>query len=204
MSYDRGDDDGLREPSAGHGGDGAGVVSHEEISVHPGANTARSLDSPSAESIADTALHSGWLGKRGYTLHCLPTWKRRFCILKGQYLFKFDSPTADHPKGAPIPVLGITCTLGPVDPKPSDHSHTMTLSTLRKDYVMGAASREELQAWMDVIAVAKNRAIKQQLGHLPLSESDAFANRSGDLLTQKRLDRETDEVEHSQVHSVAY
>jgi hypothetical protein len=80
----------------------------------------------------------------------------------------------------------------------------MVISTLRKDYVVGAGSAEELAAWIHAVAVAKARVIKQQLGHAPLSDSDAFANRSGDLLTQKRLNRETDELEHSQVHSVAY
>ena len=99
------------------------------------------------------------------------------------------------PKGAPIPVLGLQCTVGPVDPHASEHSHTMTLATIRKEYYVGAGSAEELEAWIDAIARAKSHSIKQQLGHVPQSDSDDFANRSGAFLTQRRLDRESEEVE---------
>jgi hypothetical protein len=77
----------------GGGGSGPGALrSHESISVHGGAGAACSIESPSAEALSDCA-HSGWLGKRGYHLGCVPSWKRRFFILKGNYIFKFDSPT---------------------------------------------------------------------------------------------------------------
>ena len=71
----------------------------------------------------------------------------------------------------------------------------MTLSTLRKEYVVGAGSAEELLAWTEAIARAKALSIKQSLGHAPMSTSDEYANRSGAFLTQKRLDRETEEME---------
>jgi len=71
----------------------------------------------------------------------------------------------------------------------------MTLATIRKEYYVGAGSAEELEAWIDAIARAKSHSIKQQLGHVPQSDSDDFANRSGAFLTQRRLDRESEEVE---------
>lgn len=76
------------------GGDGGGGegVSHDEIAVETGVGAARHIEAPSAESLID-CVHSGWMSKRGYKMGCVPSWKRRFFILKGQYLFKFSSPT---------------------------------------------------------------------------------------------------------------
>ena len=74
------------------GSGAADSISHEEIQIHADAHAARSVDAPTAESLGD-CIHSGWLSKRGHKLGCLPSWKRRFCILKGAYLFKYESPT---------------------------------------------------------------------------------------------------------------
>ena len=186
--------------SSGAGGDGGGL-SPDDIVLQPSHSAVqvrhmpRSLENPSAEVIAEGAPRVGWMSKRGYKVGCIPSWKRRWFILRGGYLFKYDSPMGSSPKGSPIPILGLTWTMGPVDPKPSEHSHTITLSTLRREYVLGAGSAEELQGWIDDITAAKSLVIKQGLGHAPVSEGDEFAARAGEFLTQKRLDRETDELE---------
>lgn len=73
----------------------------------------------------------------------------------------------------------------------------MTLSTIRKDYVLGAVDVETLQLWIDAIARARALTIKQELGHAPVSDSEAFANRSGAFLTQRKLDLEQEQVEES-------
>lgn len=75
----------------------------------------------------------------------------------------------------------------------------MILSTIRKEYVIGCESEAELQEWITAIAHAKSLTIKQELGHAPISDSEAFANRSGAYLTQKRIERETDEAEQSRL-----
>lgn len=138
------------------------------------------------------------LGVAGYDRQagacaCASEWLIRGCM---RCLCVFDCVRqGSAPKGAPIPVLGLQCTVGPVDPHASEHSHTMVLSTIRKETVVGAGSAEELEAWVEAISRAKSHSIKQQLGHVPQSDSDDFANRSGAFLTQRRMDRETEEVE---------
>ncbi len=74
------------------------AVSHDEIQIHADAHAARSVEVPSAESLSE-CQHSGWLSKRGLKFGCLPSWKRRFFILKGQYIFKFESPTVSRRAG---------------------------------------------------------------------------------------------------------
>jgi hypothetical protein len=77
--------------------DGLGGVSHDEIAIQSG-ELAR-IECPTAESLSDSPLKAGWLTKRGYKLGCMPTWKRRYFILKGQYIFKFESPTVSWRHG---------------------------------------------------------------------------------------------------------
>ena len=82
--------------NGGHsdGVDDGQAVSPNDVFVdaEPGVGAARHIEAPTAESLID-CVHSGWMSKRGYKMGCVPSWKRRFFILKGQYLFKFSSPT---------------------------------------------------------------------------------------------------------------
>src|SRR5688572_8619340 len=64
--------------------DDAGI-SHDEIAIRSG--ELHHIECPTAESL-ESPMKAGWLTKRGYKLGCLPTWKRRWFILKGQYIFK--------------------------------------------------------------------------------------------------------------------
>jgi hypothetical protein len=48
-------------------------------------------DSPPASSLTNP-YHAGYLFKAGMVYGCVPTWKHRWCIVKGGYLFKYSSP----------------------------------------------------------------------------------------------------------------
>lgn len=62
-----------------------------------------SLDAPPAAALTNPA-HAGFLFKLGVTYGCWPTWKKRYCIVKGGFLFKYSSPSSSKPKGTPIPI----------------------------------------------------------------------------------------------------
>jgi hypothetical protein len=73
----------------------------------------------------------------------------------------------------------------------------MVLSTLRKEYVLGGVDQADLEEWIAAMAKARATTIKQELGHAPISATQAFANRSGEFLTQKGLERENEAAEES-------
>lgn len=79
------------DDDAADGGGAGGIVDHDSIHIHS-LHAERDPSNPSAESLSPGS-HEGWLTKRGWKLGCVPVWKRRWFILKGQYIFKFESPT---------------------------------------------------------------------------------------------------------------
>jgi hypothetical protein len=144
-------------------------------------------DAPSVASLVNPYC-DGYLFKHGVTYGCWPTWKRRYCIVKGGFLFKFSSPNSSKPKGTPIPLTD--CEIDGVDlpaaaaaaAKKADPSanvqHTLygvRLSTLIHEYTFGCVSEEERSHWIRKLRTHKQLAIKQMMGHAPVSADEQFA-----------------------------
>jgi len=164
----------------------------------------RMAGKPSAQSLKNP-MQSGWLSKRGVLYGCYPIWKKRWFILKGAYIFKYENQNGSEPKGLPISVLMIeisTSAVATLNPDPQ-WPCVFTLSTLRKDYTLASETAEDRDLWIAKINQAKALAIKQNLGHAPISQDDRVANENGDWLNEKRLEHEREESvrEHSTIGS---
>lgn len=146
-------------------------------------------------------LHTGYLWKLGTKYMCVDDWRRRYFVLKSGYLFKFESPTAGKPKGVPI-------SLQDAQVRELDETQTggrefcFEIDLIRKKYVIAADSQDALDLWLEVLENQKQVAIRQQLGHLPISQEDAWVNAVGDHLTARKL-REEERVEAARVDSTA-
>lgn len=92
-------------------------------------------------------------------------WRERYFILSGSYLFRFESEHGDAPKGVPIPVEACTFNAEDVD-EGGDRQHLIHISSLRKNYVLKADTREVRDEWVAVLKQSKLRATKERLGHL--------------------------------------
>jgi len=149
----------------------------------------RITESPSALSLVHP-VHSGFVEKQGVTFGCIPAWKRRYLVLKAGYLFKFESERRAKPKGVPIPLPDAEWKATPTDKKP----FCFTISTIRKQYVFSAANYHDMTQWLSVLAQQKLIAIKQTLGHLPLSEDDRYANAAGEFLCKKKLEAPSEQL----------
>ena len=174
--------------------------------------------------------HAGWLLKRHE--RCLnlcpswmpgtrPTWRRRYCVLRGEYLFRFAGAHARKPKGTPISLRGMTAAfVGEADEEyepPSNDAYDdsaagasaagtgaddggklgylFRVATLRKEFVFGAPTREARAAWVRALRAAKQHAIKCALGHAKRGDGDAFANTQGARLVQQKRAFEAHEAE---------
>jgi PH domain len=145
-------------------------------------------------------LHTGWVGKRGSRCICLATWKPRFLILKGAYLFKYASDEADVPIGAPIPIVDAKWQRIESDDPARPHGFSMTL--VRKRYMFSVGSNEEVTEWLRVLSDQRIIAYKQMMGHLPCSQDDNFANGAGELLTKRRLTQSAAVNQHVDSHQL--
>jgi hypothetical protein len=149
----------------------------------------RVTESPSVFSLVHP-VHSGFIEKQGVTFGCIPTWKRRYLVLKAGYLFKFESERGAKPKGVPIPLPEAEWAATPLDKKP----FCFTISTIRKQYLFSATNYHDMTQWLSVLSQQKLIAIKQAMGHLPLSEDDRYANAAGEFLCKKKLEAPVDQV----------
>lgn len=145
-------------------------------------------------------LHSGYLDKKHYYLSglldgccagCSFTWKRRYFVVKGGYLFRFGKAGAAKPKGTPIPLDGATIGAAPDD---EGDETCLEVSTVRKSCILRAPSVEERDEWIRLLRVAKRQAIKVSMGHVHLADDERTAADLGAEMVQAQLRREAEET----------
>eukprot|EP00467_Chlorarachnion_reptans_P020930 CAMPEP_0114503680 /NCGR_PEP_ID=MMETSP0109-20121206/9782_1 /TAXON_ID=29199 /ORGANISM="Chlorarachnion reptans, Strain CCCM449" /LENGTH=161 /DNA_ID=CAMNT_0001681735 /DNA_START=232 /DNA_END=714 /DNA_ORIENTATION=- len=140
---------------------------------------------PSARSLRNP-IKSGWLYKyKSGTCGMCPSWRRRWVVLQGGYLFKFENKDSKKPKGLPISVTESQIS---IDGSESDDLRKiMRISSIAKQQLFYAEDNSEILRWLSAIQTAKNQAIKQRLGHLEIGEDDAYARRAGETLERTKL-----------------
>ncbi len=69
------------------------------------------------------------------------------------------------------------------------------LSTLRDVCWLRAGSTAERDHWIATLREARRTTIRQQLGHVPLSEDERLLRKAGTGLVRARLRREMEETE---------
>ena len=119
-----------------------------------------------------------------------PIFRRRFVVLKGAYIFKFADEQGTRPKGTPLPVEALV-----VEQLEPD---LISIRTLRKEWVMRVAA-PEVPGWLSAIRLAKQRAIRESMGHAPIDMDDAGSNAVGSRLFDQSLKREAAEADGMQM-----
>ena len=150
---------------------------------------------PSAPQLAARCDRSGYMEKRrerclGLCPCAEPIYRRRFVVLKGAFLFKFATEQGVRPKGTPLPVEALT-----VEQLEPD---LLSIRTLRKEWVMRLPPAE-LPTWVAAIRRARQRAIRESMGHAPVAVDDAGSNEAGRRLFNTAQKREMKEAEGMQM-----
>ena len=153
--------------------------------------------SPSAQSLLSLVPtpYSGYVEKKNnsiwsYYLPCIfKQWKRRFFVLIGNYLFRFDSENGEKPKGIPIPLDSSKISIKNIE------ECTFEVWMIRKLYTMRASSKDECRKWVKILNDRKADAIRENLGHVHVSQSVKLANKVGTNLVKLKLEKEIKEIE---------
>ena len=100
-----------------------------------------------------------------------PSWKQRYLILCGSFLYKFNNQGSKKTKGSPFPVettdvdiAGISalpelCTL------PPGYSGMFSVSTLRREHYYAVLDNEEAAMWVRSLNEARQATITRNMGH---------------------------------------
>lgn len=101
-----------------------------------------------------------------------PTWKERYLIQIGNYVYRFKSPTSSTPKGAPVALEQVDVRLMTSSEDgvefvqtPPSVGAVVVVSTYRKKQYYGVATREEALTWINSIQDGKQEATRRGMGH---------------------------------------
>ena len=151
---------------------------------------------PSAQSLLSlNPTHSGYLEKKNssiwsYYLPCFfKQWKQRYFVIIGNYLFRFDSENGEKPKGIPIPLDSSKISILNIE------EFTFEVWMIRKLYTFKASSKDECRKWVRLLNDRKAEAIRENLGHAPLSKSIKLTNKVATNLVKSKLEKEIKEIE---------
>lgn len=113
-------------------------------------------------------------------------WKRRCFVLVGSFLFRFDSDHGDKLKGVPIPIDVATISLG--------EDGEFIVGLIRKKYHIKVESAAEAQAWIQALRERKHLAIKENMGHSPLTPGVKSLNKKAMIAFNRKLKWEEKEA----------
>ena len=66
----------------------------------------------------------------------------------------------------------------------------LELKTIRKTYIFRGIDKADCLAWISAIEERKHMSIKEKMGHAPLQEEVAKANKAAEKLFNEKLRRE--------------
>jgi hypothetical protein len=118
-----------------------------------------------------------------YVMPCLfPKWKKRFFVVVGNFLFRYENENANSPKGMPVPLNA--CFLKVID------NRSFELSTVRKSYIIRTDTDNDAYNWIMAIKMRQSDAIREQMGHIVTPEDVKRINKSGQILVKERIKKD--------------
>jgi hypothetical protein len=97
-------------------------------------------------------------------------------------LFRYTTEDGTKPKGVPIALESST-----IKKSNDDGGMSFLVIQLDKTYTFRCSSLTECKAWMIAISERKSQAIREKLGHAPVTNSVQKANKAGLYLLQEKL-----------------
>jgi len=99
-----------------------------------------------------------------------PTWKQRYLILCGSFLYKFKDQTSEVPKGSPFALETVNVDIfTDSNPEfgnlPPGFTSIFSVSTLRRQHHYAVADLDEARVWIRSIREARQETITRNMGH---------------------------------------
>ena len=175
-------------------------------------------DTVGVEDLLELSYKSGHLMKRSTSVwvsilpvwlsSCLglETWKKRYFVVVGGYLYKFSDDLAEKIKGTPVPLE--SCTIRELrydEQKPELHEendaygplpYCFELAMLRKKVMLQAQDARESRSWCTALKNRRSLAIRENLGHSPLDPRVKALNAKAKNMCDYKLQREAEESQN--------
>jgi hypothetical protein len=126
---------------------------------------------------------------------CLPSWKQRYLILCGSFLYKYKDQSSQVPKGEPFHVETATAKIvmkeySPhVGSLPPGFDTIFSVSTMRRKHYYAVRDNEEAMIWIRSMQQARQEAITRNMGHaqhVPYPKSWQYFDSLGKSLVKSK------------------
>jgi hypothetical protein len=124
-----------------------------------------------------------------------PSWRQRYLILCGSFLYKFKDDTGVVPKGAPFDVETLaTATaddqvVAEFASMPPGYTAIFCVSTLRRRHYYAVADQEESMIWVRSLLQARQETVTRNMGHasnIPYPKSWSYFDSLGKGLVRSK------------------
>lgn len=142
-----------------------------------------------------------------------PSWKQRYLILCGSYLYKFKDRSSRIPKGAPFDLEGIQMdmvqlgrddSIPEIGSLPPGYERIFSVVTLRRRHYYAVADTEEALLWVRSLQEARQAVITRKMGHtnsLPYPQTWTYFDSLGKSLVRTK-ERIRDRMEESRIREM--
>ena len=141
-----------------------------------------------------------------------PTWKQRYLVVCGSYIYKFKDRTSTTPKGSPIDIESMdveivrstSASIGVVSPLPPGYTSIFCVSTFRKKNYYAVIDNEEGNVWVQTLLDARQDVITRRMGHanqVPYPKSWTYYDSLGKGLV-KTKERVRDRLEETRLREM--
>lgn len=126
---------------------------------------------------------------------CRPSWKQRYLILCGSFLYKFKDQSSKVPKGEPFHVETSNVKIVKTDQSPHvgslppGFSIIFCVSTLRRKHYYAVRDTEEAMLWIRSMQEARQETITRNMGHsnhVPYPKSWQYFDSLGKSLVKSK------------------
>ena len=144
----------------------------------------------------------------------IPSWKERYLILCGSYLYKYQDRSSSVPKGSPFDIETINTDIihihndilsdVQIGDLPTGYTSIFVVSTLRRKHYYAVSNNEEAMIWVRSINDARQEAITMNMGHatnVPYPSSWKYFNTLGKSLVKSKI-RIKNRMEQSQLNEM--
>jgi hypothetical protein len=124
-----------------------------------------------------------------------PSWKQRYLVICGSYLYKFKNEASAVPKGSPFEVQSLDVDVSgneafsEISQIPPGFSTVFCVSTLRRKHYYAVADKDEALIWVRSLQEARQESITRNMGHashIPYPKSWSYFDSLGRNLIQSK------------------
>lgn len=117
-------------------------------------------------------------------------WQKRYLVLLGNYLYRFETDRSEKTKGLPISIDDTNIDFYKDEYTGSVDKSILCIRTIRKEYIFRFDSTEDASSWQQALINRQHYIIKEKLGHAKVDPEVAKFNKISESLFRQAVEHD--------------